>query len=164
VRHSAEDATGLFPARRVAMELSLPEHPVQITAVAQDVSRVCANLLSNAVKFSPDEGTVHITLTEVADDVELRIADDGPGIPPDELPLVWERFYRAQTDRHREVPGTGLGLPIVKGLVESRIGGSIRIESDGVAGTTVIVRLPRERPRVLPVNESAGPLAQGLDE
>ena len=50
-----------------------------------------------------------------------------------------------QTERHREVPGTGLGLPIVKGLVETRIGGTIDIESDGLTGTTVILRIPRER-------------------
>ena len=151
IHHCAEDAAGFNPARRVSFALDLPEHPVRVMTVPQDVSRVCANLLSNAVKFSPVDGTVRITLAERSDDIEVRLSDDGPGIPPHELPLIWERFYRVQSDRHRGVPGTGLGLPIVKGLIENRIGGSIDIESDGQSGTTVIMRIPREHPTIVPV-------------
>jgi len=151
IHHCAEDAAGFNPARRVSFALDLPENAVRVMTVPQDVSRVCANLLSNAVKFSPVDGTVRISLAERADDIEVRLSDDGPGIPPHELPLIWERFYRVQSDRHRGVPGTGLGLPIVKGLIENRIGGSIDIESDGQSGTTVIMRIPREHPTIVPV-------------
>ncbi|NHF63877.1 ATP-binding protein [Microcella pacifica] len=146
VRHCAEDASGLSPARQVQIALTVPEHPVMIVGVTQDIARVCANLLSNAVKFSPDGGTVRLDVIDEGDEtVEIRVVDEGPGIPAADLPHVWERFYRVQTERHREVPGTGLGLPIVKGLVETRIGGTIDIESDGLTGTTVILRIPRER-------------------
>jgi signal transduction histidine kinase len=156
VRHSAEEASGLSPARRVGVALTAPEHPVMIMGVPQDIARVCANLLSNAVKFSADGGTVAITVTDdEAEMVEVRVVDEGPGIPPADLPHVWERFYRVQTERHREVPGTGLGLPIVKGLVETRIGGTIEIESDGVSGTTVILRIPRRSTTSVPVAPSS---------
>jgi len=166
VRHSAEEASGLSPEREVRLELHVPEHPVMIVGVAQDLARVCANLLSNAVKFSPEGGAVTIT---IADDdletVEIRIVDDGPGIPVLDLPLVWERFYRVQSERHRGVPGTGLGLPIVKSLVESRIRGTIDLESDGERGTTVILRIPREASSVVVGAATAqGAPAMGHDE
>lgn len=156
VRHCAEDASGLSPARQVQIALTVPEHPVMIVGVTQDIARVCANLLSNAVKFSPDGGTVRLDVIDEGDEtVEIRVVDEGPGIPAADLPHVWERFYRVQTERHREVPGTGLGLPIVKGLVETRIGGTIDIESDGLKGTTVILRIPRERAVSMPVATTA---------
>ena len=156
VRHCAEDASGLSPARQVQIALTAPEHPVMIVGVTQDIARVCANLLSNAVKFSPDGGTVRLDVIDEGDEtVEIRVVDEGPGIPAADLPHVWERFYRVQTERHREVPGTGLGLPIVKGLVETRIGGTIDIESDGLTGTTVILRIPRERAVSVPVATTA---------
>ncbi len=156
VRHCAEDASGLSPARQVQIALTAPEHPVMIVGVTQDIARVCANLLSNAVKFSPDGGTVRLDVIDEGDEtVEIRVVDEGPGIPAADLPHVWERFYRVQTERHREVPGTGLGLPIVKGLVETRIGGTIDIESDGLKGTTVILRIPREQAVSMPVATTA---------
>ena len=156
VRHCAEDASGLSPARQVQIALTVPEHPVMIVGVTQDIARVCANLFSNAVKFSPDGGTVRLDVIDEGDEtVEIRVVDEGPGIPAADLPHVWERFYRVQTERHREVPGTGLGLPIVKGLVETRIGGTIDIESDGLTGTTVILRIPRERAVSVPVATTA---------
>lgn len=153
VRHSAEEASGLSPAREVRVDLTAPEHPVMIVGVSQDIARVCANVLSNAVKFSPDGGIVRLSVIDDAEEtVEIRVVDEGPGIPAADLPHVWERFYRVQTERHREVPGTGLGLPIVKGLVETRIGGTIELESDGETGTTVILRVPRERENAVPIN------------
>lgn len=164
VRHCAEDAAGFSPGRQVHVALTVPEHPVMIVGVAQDIARVCANLLSNAVKFSPDGGIVRLTVTDDGGEtVELRVEDDGPGIPAADLPHVWERFYRVQTERHREVPGTGLGLPIVKGLIDTRIGGTIELVSDGMSGTTVILRLPRERASAVPINPSMQeqPRAQG---
>lgn len=144
-----EDATGLVaPGRDVRVDLRLPDHPVSILGVEQDLSRVCANLLSNAVKFSPPGSTVTVTLTDDADWLELRIADEGPGIPIEEQEAVWERFYRVRSPQHRDVPGTGLGLPIVRALVRQRLGGEVELMSDGVHGTTAVVRAPRRRVRV----------------
>lgn len=154
-----EDATGLvIPGRDVTVELHLPDHPVTIVGVEQDLARVCANLLSNAVKFSPAGGTVTVTLTDDGEWLELRIADEGPGIPVAEQEAVWERFYRVQSPHHRDVPGTGLGLPIVRALVRQRIGGDVELVSDGEHGTTAVVRVPRRRVIVGAAGSAAAPV------
>ncbi|MDX2026606.1 ATP-binding protein [Microcella sp.] len=142
-----EDATGLVsPARNVHVQVVVPEHPVIMMGVEQDLARVCANLLSNAIKFSPAGATVTVTLDDDdPDELEFRVADEGPGIPLAEQEAVWDRFYRVQSPRHSDVPGTGLGLPIVRALVQQRMGGSIELHSDGEHGTTVVVRAPRRR-------------------
>jgi len=141
----------------VTVERRLPDEPVTIHAVEQDLVRVFSNLLTNALKFSPAEGTVVVTLTAPADSawVEVRIDDEGPGIPLAEHEAVWERFYRVQSPRHRDVPGTGLGLPIVRALVEHRIGGQVSLSSDGVSGTSVVVRIPRSPLSIAPTAQSA---------
>ena len=89
-----EDAKGLVvPGRNVHVAVVVPEHPVTMIGVEQDLMRVCANLLSNAVKFSPEGGTVTVTLNDDdADVLELRISDEGPGIPLAEQEAVWDRF------------------------------------------------------------------------
>ncbi|MDO9590384.1 MAG: HAMP domain-containing sensor histidine kinase, partial [Microcella sp.] len=140
-----DDTLGLVASSRdVRVDLQLPEHPVIIHAVEQDLVRIVSNLLTNALKFSPPGGTVAVSLTEpVPSSIEVRIVDEGPGIPLGEQEAVWERFYRVQSPQHRDVPGTGLGLPIVRALVENRVGGQVTLSSDGEHGTTVVLRIPR---------------------
>ncbi len=138
------DTIGLVAANRdVHVDLQLPEQPVIIHAVEQDLVRIVSNLLSNALKFSPVGGIVTVTLTEAAHIIEVAVADEGPGIPLAEQQAVWERFYRVQSPQHRDVPGTGLGMPIVRALVENRVGGEVSLSSDGEHGTTVVLRIPR---------------------
>ncbi|WAB84446.1 ATP-binding protein [Microcella daejeonensis] len=137
-----QDAEGLAPTRGIEIRLTVPEHPVVISAEAPALARVLANLLSNAVKFSDDGGVVEVSLEPHGDGWRVRIEDHGMGIPPDQLEHVWGRFSRVQDDRHRDVPGTGLGLPIVRELVEKRLGGAVRLESDGATGTTALLDLP----------------------
>lgn len=148
---AAEDARGLYPARQIVIETSLPDEPVPVVLVRQDVQRVIANLLSNAVKFSPVGGTVTVGLGPAGDGVEITIGDRGPGIPAEHLPHVWERFYRIQDESHRDAPGTGLGLPIVKALVEDRLRGRVHLEPQAAGpGTVARVLLPREAPHSPP--------------
>ncbi len=142
LRQCVQDAEGLAPARRIAFRLDVPETPAVIRSEAPALARVLANLLSNAVKFSEDGGAVEVSLAPHGDGWRVRIEDHGMGIPPDQLAHVWDRFSRVQDDRHRDVPGTGLGLPIVRELVEKRLGGVVRLESDGESGTTVLLDLP----------------------
>jgi len=152
-----EDASGLAPSRQIRLRLDAPSGPVMISTVASDLARVLANLLSNAVKFSPDDGEVVVTLHEHKHEGKpehepayergwrITIVDHGMGTPPDQIAHVWERFSRVQSERHRAIDGTGLGLPIVRELVERRLRGTVKLESDGITGTTAILELPTER-------------------
>lgn len=101
-----------------------------------------ANLLANAVKYSREGGRVTLSGTGVRDSIRLEIRDGGIGIPADELPSVFEEFYRATNARRKERDGTGLGLSMAKQVLE-RHGGSISIDSEEGRGTTVILILPR---------------------
>ena len=149
-RECAEDAQGMALGRRVTVEVAddAPESLV-IRSRERDLVRVCANLFSNAVKFSPDGAVVTIGLARSDDGGAIvHVIDHGVGIPPQYRDLVWERFARAPIESHRLVPGTGLGLPIVKALLESRLGGSARLLDTPGGGTTVEVVLPAVAPAV----------------
>jgi two-component system, OmpR family, phosphate regulon sensor histidine kinase PhoR len=106
-----------------------------------DVAVALDNLISNAVSYT-ESGSVTVTVRATAAAVELTVTDTGVGIPTDELPRVFERFYRVDRARSRESGGTGLGLSLVKHVVE-RAGGEVWIASEPNAGTIVTLRLPR---------------------
>lgn len=148
-RECAADSTGLALGRGVQVVLA-PDAPdsLVIRSRERDLGRVCTNLLSNAIKFSPDGAIVTIELVPHDGGAVLRVVDHGMGIPPEHRDLVWQRFARAPVDAHRQVPGTGLGLPIVRALLESRLGGSARLLDTPGGGTTVEVTLPALAPAV----------------
>jgi signal transduction histidine kinase/CheY-like chemotaxis protein len=113
-----------------------------IYADASRLQQVVANLLSNAVKFTPSGGAVHLRLRQVNSELELEVADTGEGIPADFLPCVFEAFRQADGSTTRTRGGLGLGLSIVKHLVEAH-GGTVDVRSDGAGrGATFTVRLP----------------------
>lgn len=138
----------LLPPRgvRVVADHALRDDtPVVVLGDEGQLERMLENMVSNAVKFSPDEGEVRVGLA--ADDVgaELRVSDDGPGIPADQLDEIFTPFHRAPGAG--AVPGVGLGLTIVKELVQ-RHGGQVRVVSVVGEGATFVVHLPRgRRPR-----------------
>ncbi|RYZ80463.1 MAG: ATP-binding protein, partial [Proteobacteria bacterium] len=106
------------------------------------IQQIIWNLLNNAVKFTPDGGCIEIYLREVGDWVEVRVNDTGQGIAPEFLPLIFDRFRQADSSMSRTNDGLGLGLAIVRQLVEIQ-GGSIEAYSDGVdRGSTFIARFP----------------------
>ena len=106
------------------------------------VIQVLTNLMSNAVKYSPGGGRVEVTAGQVDGMVRLTIADQGLGIPADELPRVFSRFHRIEDEQRREIDGSGLGLYISKRLVELQ-GGSMSVESPGIGlGSRFHVDLP----------------------
>ncbi len=148
-RECARDAEGLGYRRDVAITIEAPEQLI-VFSRERELVRVCANLLSNAVKFSFDQATVTVTIAPdddaAAGGAVIRVIDHGLGIPEAHREMVWERFARAPVDEHRAVPGTGLGLPIVRALVESRLGGSVSLHETAGGGTTVEVRLPTRAP------------------
>ncbi len=105
------------------------------------IRQVIVNLVSNAVRYTPKEGKIEVTLREVDEEVELAVADNGPGISPDDLPHLFERFYRGDRARTRASGGSGLGLAIAKQWVEAH-GGRIWAENLPQGGAKFTVRLP----------------------
>lgn len=107
------------------------------------IGQVLGNLLSNALRHTPPGGSVRLTVAPVRDRVEVSVADDGDGIPPEALDHVFERFYRVDTARDREHGGTGVGLTISAAIARAH-GGSLTVRSDGLGhGSTFTLGLPR---------------------
>jgi len=109
--------------------------PADVRARRQLLERAVTNVLDNAAKWSPEDGTVEVRLR----DGELTVRDHGPGIAAEDLPFVFDRFYRAPAARH--MPGSGLGLAIVRETVESH-GGTVSATPAPGGGTLVRLRLP----------------------
>jgi two-component system phosphate regulon sensor histidine kinase PhoR len=103
-----------------------------------------SNLVDNALKYGKEGGRITLSGRIEGDACLLEVADDGPGISPEHLPRIFERFYRVDKGRSRELGGTGLGLSITKHIVESH-GGTIRVESRIGVGTRFLLRLPAAR-------------------
>ena len=114
---------------------------IWVDADRQRLERMISNVLLNAALYSGHAGVIECSLTTDASGARLSIKDSGPGIAPEELGNVFERFYRGTTGRRVRPEGTGLGLPIVKQVAVSH-GGDVAIESQLGRGTTVTVRLP----------------------
>jgi len=105
------------------------------------MSEVLGNLLSNAFKFTERGGTVELTVAARKDSVEMRVRDTGAGIPPENVPFIFEKFFQADNQASASAKGTGLGLAIAKSIVNAH-GGSISVESTLGAGTTFTISLP----------------------
>lgn len=105
------------------------------------INEVVGNLLSNAFKFTPHGGVVSLTLEPVDDSVLMKVCDTGAGIPPEQLPRIFDKFYQADNQRAARAAGSGLGLAIAKQIVEAH-GGTISCESTLGVGTTFSIRLP----------------------
>ncbi|HEY3542775.1 MAG TPA: ATP-binding protein [Gaiellaceae bacterium] len=115
--------------------------PPPVLGDATRLSQVLDNLVSNAVKFTPDGGTVTVTVGRNGSGARLVVADTGIGVPEEEQKQVFSRFYRASTAIRRAIPGTGLGLAICHALIEQH-GGTIEFRSREGEGTEVVVTLP----------------------
>jgi two-component system phosphate regulon sensor histidine kinase PhoR len=116
-----------------------------VRADEEALRQILDNLIDNAIKYTPEPGRVTVACRASDEVVVLEVADTGLGIPREELPRVFERFYRVDKARSRDVGGTGLGLAIVKHLVLG-LRGQIHVESRLKAGSLFRVTLPRYRP------------------
>ncbi|MCC6758405.1 MAG: HAMP domain-containing protein [Candidatus Omnitrophica bacterium] len=123
------------------VRLDIPQNLPQVKADDSAVSQIFLNLIENAIKYNKAGGEILISATIKGDWVEVCIADTGIGIPPQDLPRVFERFYRVDKSHSRDIPGTGLGLSIVKHIIQAH-GGDIRAQSQLGQGSTFCFTLP----------------------
>jgi signal transduction histidine kinase len=128
----------LTASKRLKIEAKLITAP-GVQGNRDHLRRVLINLLDNALKFTPEEGQIGITLESDNGSVKLRIADSGPGIGGDDLPLIFERFFRGRSSRHE--PGKGLGLSLCREIVELH-GGAINAANRPGGGAEFVVTLP----------------------
>ena len=116
---------------------------VSVTADRDRVTQVVNNLLSNAIKYSPEQAKIDISVSEDSRFYKITVKDTGMGISKEDLPRIFERFYRVDKARSRAMGGTGLGLAIAKNIMESH-GGTITAESEYGKGTAMTIWLPKE--------------------
>jgi signal transduction histidine kinase len=138
---SAQEAGGVNGHRFV---VDLPPGPLDAEADPDKLRLVLANLVDNAVKYSPGGGTVIVAAARKPATIELRVVDEGIGIPHAEQRRIFTKFYRAEASIRNGGGGTGLGLFIARGLVEA-MRGEIRVESAEGKGSSFILELPVAR-------------------
>jgi signal transduction histidine kinase len=147
IEAAVESVRTAAAAKRIVLAMSLSPRAGQVSWDQGRLQHVVWSLLSNAVKFTPPGGRVEVRLDRDGDEVEIAVRDTGPGLDPAFLPHVFERFRQADSSSTRAHGGLGLGLALVRHLVEAH-GGAVRAESDGPGrGSTFVVRLPSAAPR-----------------
>src|SRR5699024_1554614 len=125
----------------INFHVSIDKNP-SIVADSQKLKQILINLLANAVSYTPTNGTVQLRIDEAKDQLRIRVSDTGIGIDKEDIPRIFERFYRVDKARSRDTGGTGLGLAITKHIVEVHKG-TIKVESELNKGTTFTVLLPK---------------------
>jgi two-component system phosphate regulon sensor histidine kinase PhoR len=149
VRDVVESAIAIVEKEAEARDVLLIREEIQdlhVVGTRLRLEQAVLNLVANAIKFNQPGGAVRIRVAQdTADEVSITISDTGAGIPSQDLPRIFERFYRVDKGRSRQVGGTGLGLTIVKHVVE-RMNGRIEVQSQLKYGSTFTVRLPLATP------------------
>jgi heavy metal sensor kinase len=122
---------------------------LRLTGDPDHLIRLFLNILDNAIKYTPAGGRVTMRAVEESTTVRVTVRDTGPGIPPQHLPHLFERFYRVEADRSRETGGTGLGLAVAAEIARGH-GGTLEVQSTVGQGTTCLIHLPRSQPGAAP--------------
>jgi two-component system OmpR family sensor kinase len=138
---AVHDARAVAPDRRIELELLPSDTPPIVPGDEARLRQVAANLVSNALTHTPASATVRVRVGTDGATAVLEVADDGPGLTPEDAARVFERFYRADPSRTRSSGGTGLGLSIVAALVAAH-GGTVEVDTNPGRGATFRVRLP----------------------
>jgi signal transduction histidine kinase len=124
------------------MRVSIKGSSSKVMVDSARMTQVIINLLTNAIKYTQPKGTIRFEFSETDQEVIMDVVDNGSGIPQDELPYIFERFYRADKSRNRLTGGSGIGLTIVKSIVQAH-GGDIEVQSELEKGSTFTVILPK---------------------
>lgn len=141
VTETAEQAGPVIAKKAIKLAVVGASDIPRVSADAHRLEQVLSNLVANALKFTPEHGAITIEMRAVGDDVEVAVSDTGPGIPADEMPLLFEKFSQTSTGRKAGAAGSGLGLLICRHLVEAH-GGRIWAESQVGVGSRFIFRIP----------------------
>lgn len=136
IAEAIESQSILIVQKNHKIELNIDMDIKDIYAERNGADQILTNIISNACKYTPENGKIVIDATNKDDLVEIKVTDNGIGIPKEDLPRISERFYRVEKGRSRQMGGTGLGLSIASEMVES-FGGSLKIDSVFGEGTTV---------------------------
>ncbi|SFG77175.1 HAMP domain-containing protein [Desulfotomaculum arcticum] len=128
--------------KQITASLDIAPGSYTLKADPDRIKQVLINLIDNALRVTPPGGQIKVTLTELKDAVQVSVADTGPGILPEEQPLIWERFYKVDKSRARTGGGTGLGLAIAKNIIETH-GGTVDVSSKPGQGSTFYFIIPK---------------------
>jgi CheY-like chemotaxis protein/two-component sensor histidine kinase len=146
VNAAVETARPAIDAGKHKLTVHLPDDPLVLDADALRISQVLANLLTNAAKYTEQPGTIRLVADRVGEEVVIRVADDGIGLAPEDLPKIFEMFAQVRPTLDRKEAGLGIGLALSKALVELH-GGKLEGSSQGVGkGSEFTVRLPLASP------------------
>ncbi len=139
---AAESLRGLGEPRKITIEISIPDDPGMMEGDREALNHLFGNLIGNAIKYNREEGRVRIHVEERKNDFVATVSDTGVGIPPEGLPFIFDEFFRVKTQETRKLTGSGLGLSLVKKIVEAHKG-RIKATSELGQGTTFTVVLPK---------------------
>jgi len=129
--------------KNIELTVEVPDNLLTVKGTDDDLERLIGNLVENAVKYTPARGKVKLQLNLNAESLRIVVADTGIGIAPEAMPRIFEEFYRAKNAKEMGQEGTGLGLSLVKHIVD-RYRGQIDVESRLGEGSTFTVTLPKE--------------------
>jgi two-component system phosphate regulon sensor histidine kinase PhoR len=144
VRQTVEKYRHQAESQGLTLENDTPEGPLTLEADSDRIAQVLINLLGNAIAYTPSGGQVQVAVEEMQDEVVLKVRDTGIGIPAEDIPRLFERFYRVDKARARRSGGTGLGLAIVKHIVEGHHG-RVEVESQVGKGSEFAIYLPKRQ-------------------
>jgi signal transduction histidine kinase len=147
-------------ADRKNIKIVVDAHDIYAQVDAARLRRVILNLINNAIKFSPNEGTVFISCREIGDEtsknpeIEVRVIDQGPGIPPDKAEFIFQKFKQLDRGGEGEQQGSGLGLAICKAIIDAH-GGKVGVDGTSSGGSSFWFRIPMRQASVpvAPINE-----------
>lgn len=127
--------------KNIALHVKIEDHLPLIVGNKSSVEAMFINLISNAIKYTPSEGQVSVEMSENAQNVQIEVSDTGIGVEDEDIPRIFNKFYRVRSEITKNISGTGLGLSIVKSVVDAHHG-AINVESKVGEGTTFTVLLP----------------------
>jgi two-component system sensor histidine kinase VicK len=152
IRDAVEALAVQSKKRGMAVSIEAPPGPLTALGDRERIQQVVMNLISNAIKFTPEGGDVRISILQADGWYRVSVKDNGIGIPKEEIPRIFDRFYRVDKARSRQLGGTGLGLSIARQIVEAH-GGQVEIKSEMGEGTIVTFTLRADAARLVDSHE-----------